>query len=156
MKSASNNRPSHTTRNYSLTKKISTTLLAITRVTSNFSLPYPTLLAFEKALLVIAWWLNINNFDTLINCSNLNWFASRLRERMFRQSTSSGNKRFRGNSTPEVVETHMLGTTVMRYCFATWWENSIVVSRIYHQDRCPTSSSQLILQIDYTVTQCTY
>ena len=54
-KSAPNKRPSHTTRNYSLTKKIFTTLLVITRVTSNFSLPYPTLLGFEKALLVIAW-----------------------------------------------------------------------------------------------------
>ena len=32
-----------------------TTLFAITRVTSNFLLSYPTLLGFEKALLVIAW-----------------------------------------------------------------------------------------------------
>ena len=45
---------SHTTQNYSSAKKIFTTLLAITRVTSNFLLPYPTLLGFEKALLVIA------------------------------------------------------------------------------------------------------
>ena len=46
---------SHTTQNYSNAEKIFTTLLAITRVTSNFLLPYPTLLGFEKALLVIAW-----------------------------------------------------------------------------------------------------
>ena len=45
---------SHTTQNYSNAEKIFTTLLAITRVTSNFLLPYPTLLGFEKALLVIA------------------------------------------------------------------------------------------------------
>ena len=45
---------SHTTKNYSNAQKIFTTLLAITRVTSNFLLPYPTLLGFEKALLVIA------------------------------------------------------------------------------------------------------
>ena len=46
---------SHTTRNYSCTKKFFITLLVIARVTSNTSLPYPTLLDFEKALLVIAW-----------------------------------------------------------------------------------------------------
>ena len=36
-------------------KKIFITLLVIARVTSNISLPYPTLLGFDKALLVIAW-----------------------------------------------------------------------------------------------------
>ena len=45
---------SHTTRNYSINEEKITTLLEITRVPSNFLLPYPTLLGFEKPLLVIA------------------------------------------------------------------------------------------------------
>ena len=45
----------HTTRNYSINEEKITTLLEITRVPSNFLLPYPTLLGFEKPLLVIAW-----------------------------------------------------------------------------------------------------
>ena len=44
----------HTTRNYSINEEKITTLLEITRVPSNFLLPYPTLLGFEKPLLVIA------------------------------------------------------------------------------------------------------
>ena len=44
----------HTTRNYSIKEREITTLLEITRVPSNFLLPYPTLLGFEKPLLVIA------------------------------------------------------------------------------------------------------
>ena len=46
---------SHTTQNYSINEEKITTLLEITRVPSNFLLPYPTLLGFEKPLLVIAW-----------------------------------------------------------------------------------------------------
>ena len=44
-----------TTRNYSMNEEKITILLEITRVPSNFLLPYPTLLGFEKPLLVIAW-----------------------------------------------------------------------------------------------------
>ena len=45
---------SHTTQNYSINEEKFTTLLEITRVPSYFLLPYPTLLGFEKPLLVIA------------------------------------------------------------------------------------------------------
>ena len=44
----------HTTRNYSINEEKITTLLEITRVPSNLLLPYPTLLGFEKPLLVMA------------------------------------------------------------------------------------------------------
>ena len=39
---------------YSINEEKITTLLEITQVASNFPLPYPTLLGFEKTLLVIA------------------------------------------------------------------------------------------------------
>ena len=59
------------TQNYLCAKKFVTTLLVITRVTSNFSLPYPTLLGFEKALLVIAWlWGMFTLIDSVPNLDN--------------------------------------------------------------------------------------
>ena len=44
----------HTNRNYLINEEKITTLIEITRVPSNYLLPYPTLLGFEKPLLVIA------------------------------------------------------------------------------------------------------